>query len=89
MVPFGLAEDPAHFQQLINDILKGVFTFGYLDYILIFSKSIKKYFKHLRTAFDRLGMANLNVRKKKCDFFKYKLHYLGHVISRKVIYLLS
>ena len=35
-VPFGLAQAPAYFQKLINDILKGCnFAMGYLDNIII------------------------------------------------------
>ena len=37
-VPFGLAQAPAHFQKLINEVLADCnFTMGYLDDILIFS----------------------------------------------------
>ena len=37
-VPFGLAQDPTHFQQLINDLIRGLsFAFAYLD-MLAFSK---------------------------------------------------
>ena len=41
MVPFGLAQAPAHFQALINKVFKGLhkFTVAYLDDIIIFSKN--------------------------------------------------
>ena len=36
--PFGLAQAPAYFQRLVNEVLSGLtFAFGYLDDILIFS----------------------------------------------------
>ena len=39
-VPFGLAQAPAYFQKLINDVLKGCnFAMGYLDDIIIYSRS--------------------------------------------------
>ena len=39
-VPFGLAQAPAYFQKLINDLLKGCnFAMGYLDDIIIYSRS--------------------------------------------------
>ena len=39
-VPFGLAQAPAYFQKLINDVLRGCnFTMGYLDNIIIYSRS--------------------------------------------------
>ena len=41
-VPFGLAQAAAYFQKLIYDVLKGCnFTMGYLDDIIIYSKSEK------------------------------------------------
>ena len=39
-VPFGLAQAPAHFQKLINEVLADCnFAMGYLDDIIIFSKT--------------------------------------------------
>ena len=39
-VPFGLAQAPAYFQELMTGILKDFpFTIAYLDYIIIFSKT--------------------------------------------------
>ena len=36
--PFGLAQAPAYFQRLVNEILSGfTFAFGYLDDIFVFS----------------------------------------------------
>ena len=40
MVPFGLAQAPAYFQLLINQVLEGLnFAMTYLDDIIIFSNS--------------------------------------------------
>ena len=40
--PFGLAQAPAYFQRLINEVLSGLtFAFGYLDDILIFSPDME------------------------------------------------
>ena len=41
-VPFGLAQTPAHFQELMTGILKDFFfAIAYLDDIIIFSKQQK------------------------------------------------
>ena len=54
-VPFGLAQAPVYFQKLINDILKGCnFTMGYLDNIIIYSRSEKEHLEHLEEIFIRL-----------------------------------
>ena len=48
-VPFGLAQAPAYFQKLINDVLKGCnFAMGYLDDIIIYSRSRKRTFRTFR-----------------------------------------
>jgi transposase InsO family protein len=82
-VPFGLAQAPAYFQRLVNEVLSGLghCSFAYLDDILIFSKDIQSHLQHIRLVFERLRTANLKIKLAKCDFFKTQLHYLGHIIS--------
>ena len=47
--PFSLAQEPAHCQRLVNEVLSGLtFTFGYLDDILVFSLDMETHLKHLR-----------------------------------------
>jgi len=86
-VPFGLAQAPAYFQYMINTVLDGCehFALGYLDDILIFSKTPEEHLEHLATIFDRLIAAGLKLKREKCDFLKNQIHYLGHVISEKGI----
>ena len=81
-VPFGLAQAPAYFQKLINDILKGCnFAMGYLDDIIIYSRSEKQHLEHLEEIFSRLRAAGLKLKLEKCCFFKKHIQYLGHLIS--------
>ena len=49
-VPFGLAQAPAYFQQLISIVVQdcGNFAIAYLDDIIIFSKNEKKHLKHIK-----------------------------------------
>ena len=52
-VPFGLAQAPAHFQKLINEVLTDCnFAMGYLDDIIIFSKTEEEHLEHLETIFN-------------------------------------
>ena len=77
--PFGLAQAPAYFQKLINDVLKGCnFVMGYLDDIIIYSRSEKE---HLEEIFTRLKAAGLKLKLEKCCFFKKHIQYVGHLIS--------
>ena len=81
-VPFGLAQAPAYFQKLINDVLKGCnFAIGYLDDIIIYSRSEKEHLEHLEKIFTRLKAAGLKLKLEKCCFFKKHIQYLGHLIS--------
>ena len=65
MVPFGLAQAPSYFQQLINQVLQGLdFTIAYLDDIVIFSNNEVEYLQHLETVFKRLQDADLNSKNQ-------------------------
>ena len=80
--PFGLAQVPAYFQRLVNEVLASFdFAFGYLDDILIYSPDIKTHLKHLRLVFERLHKANLKLKLEKYSFLKEHIQYLGHIIS--------
>ena len=84
--PFGLAQTPAYFQRLVNEVLSGLtFAFGYLDDILAFSPDMETHLKHLRTLFERLRSADLKLKEMKCNFLKNHIQYLGHIISREGI----
>ena len=53
--PFGLAQAPAYFQRLVNEVLSGLtFAFGYLDDILVYSPDMETHLEHLRILFMRL-----------------------------------
>ena len=53
-VPFGLAQVPAYFQELMTGILKDFnFAIAYLDVIIIFSKTPQKHFSHIRMVFKK------------------------------------
>ena len=81
-VPFGLAQASAYFQRLINEVLTDCnFAMGYLDDIIIFSKTEEEHLQHLEEIFERLQKAGLKLKLQKCSFFKKHIQYLGHLIS--------
>ena len=57
----------------------------YLNVIIIFSENEWEYLEHLEEVFRRLKEAGLKMKRSKCDFFKSKIHYLGHLISAEGI----
>ena len=65
--PFGLAQAPAYFQRLVNEVLSGfTFAFGYLDDILVFSPDMKSHLEHLRLLFERLRTTDLTLKEAEC-----------------------
>ena len=81
-VPFGLAQAPAYFQELMTGILKDFpFAIAYLDDIIIFSKTPQEHLSHICMVFKKLKSANLSMKKSKCSFFSKEIQYLGHILS--------
>ena len=81
-VPFGLAQAPAYFQELMTGILKDFpFVIAYLDNIIIFSKTPQEHLSHIRMVFEKLKSATLSMKKSKCSFFSKEVQYLGHILS--------
>ena len=72
IVPFGLAQAPAYFQQLISMVLQDCseFAMAYLDDIIIFSRNEHEHLKHIKTIFQKLVEAGLKLKESKCDFFQ-------------------
>ena len=85
-VPFGLAQAPAYFQELMTSILKDFnFAIAYLDDIIIFSKTLEEHLSHIRMVFEKLCSAKLSMKLSKCHFFSKEIQYLGHILSTKGI----
>ena len=81
-VPFGLAQAPAYFQELMTGILKDFnFVIAYLDDIIILSKTPQEHLLHIRKVFKKLRSAKLSMKMSKCNFFSKEIQYLGHILS--------
>lgn len=68
VMPFGLANAPAVFQDFINDVLREIlnrFVFVYLDDILIFSDSLQEHIDHVQQVLKRLLENHLFVKLEK------------------------
>ena len=88
-MPFGLAQAPAYFQELMTGILKDFnFSIAYLDDIIIFSKTPEEHLSHIRMVFEKVCSTKLSMKLGKCHFFFKEIQYLGHILSTKGIRLL-
>ena len=56
---------------------------GYLDDIIIFSRSEEEHLEHLEKIFQKLREYGLKMKREKCDFCKRHLQYLGHLVSQE------
>ena len=87
-MPFGLTNAPATFQRLMESCLGDLhlqWCIVYLDDIIVFSKSPKEHLQRLKGVFHKLFEAGLKLKPSKCDLFKKRINYLGHVVSEKGI----
>ena len=87
VMPFGLANAPGVFQELMAIVLldSGHFTIAYLDNILIFSQTLEEHLSHIQIVFDRLGKHGLKLKLSKCQFMQTETNYLGFVINQEGI----
>ena len=87
-MPFGLTNAPATFQRLMESCLGDLhlnWCIIYLDDIIIFSKNPDEHITRLKGVFEKLARAGLKLKPSKCEFFKAKLKYLGHIVSQEGI----
>ena len=81
-VPFGWAQAPVYFQELMNKVLKDLpFTIAYLEDIIIYSKTAEEHLDHLQQVFNKLHDAKLSMKLSKCPFFTKEIQYLGHFLG--------
>ena len=88
VMPFGLANATAIFQQLISVVLGGLeqFAMDYLDDIFIFSASVDEHLRHLKTVFAQLRKHGLKIKLPKCQLMKKETKYPGFVIDESGVH---
>ena len=53
--------------------------------MLVYSKDEEEHEEHLRLTLNLLREHQLYVKLSKCDFYRYIIQYLGHIISEEGI----
>ena len=82
-VPFGLAQAPAYFQELMTGVLKDLpFAMAYLDDIIIYNSTPEEHLQHIKTVFEKLRHAKLSMKLSKCHFFTKEIQYLRLVPAK-------
>ena len=86
---FGLCNAPATFQRLM-EMCMGALNLQdcliYLDDIIIYSSTFEEHIERLQAVFERLQKHNLKLKPSKCELFKGRVFYLGHVVSEEGIH---
>ena len=84
-MPFGLTNAPATFQRVMERCMGDMNLRDcliYLDDVIIFSSSFEEHLERLQKVFERLEHFDLKLKASKCEFFKEKVIYIGHVVSK-------
>ncbi len=86
MLSFELINDFASFQQYMNDVLWDFlndFCQVYLDDILIYSKTQREHWQHVKMILNRLREADLQVDIRKCEFDVKETVFLEVIVSEQ------
>jgi hypothetical protein len=83
VMPFGLCNDLATFERLMETVLRGL-TYDsclvYLDDVIVIGRAFKEHL-NLRRVFQRFREARLKFNPEKCPLLQKEVRYLGHIIS--------
>lgn len=88
VLPFGLINSVAEFQKILDQVLGPEilqFSAIYVDDIHITSTSFAEHMYHLEQIFNKLAQHNITINRKKSQFLKNQIMFLGHIISEKGI----
>lgn len=81
-MPFGVATAPLIFQQIMDEILKGLGgVFCYQDDIIIGGVDEKECKERLCEVMSRLNSHFVRINEKKSKFLVRKVKYLGHILT--------
>jgi Reverse transcriptase (RNA-dependent DNA polymerase)/RNase H-like domain found in reverse transcriptase len=84
VMPFGLKNAPAVFQNLMTQVLGPLrqdCAVNYMDDIIVFSQQKKPHVEGIRRVLERLEKAKLSIKLSKCFFFKQEVKFLGFLIN--------
>ena len=82
VMPMGVANAPAMFQQMMNRIFGHmIFLKVYMDDVLIYSETKEKHFQHLKQFFKVCSKEDIRLKRSKCAFFQSTLEWVGYRIK--------
>ena len=85
VMPMGMTNSPRTFQRLIDDTrkgIRGIFCYGYIDDIIIFSNTWEDHLVHVAEVLKRLSERRLRVALGKCRWGVQEVIFLGFKFSK-------
>ncbi|XP_064475629.1 uncharacterized protein K02A2.6-like [Ornithodoros turicata] len=87
-LPFGIATAPEFFQREMSRILQDLDgTVCHMDDVLIYGKNQEQHDRRLHAALRKLSDAGITLNEEKCQFTRTRIHFLGHVLDERGIYV--
>lgn len=83
-LPFGLANAPAAYSRLVQmalDRLPPGFALGYIDDIIIHSRTLEDHISHIRQVVEMHVQCGMRLNLRKCILVQPEVEYLGHLVS--------
>ena len=81
-IPFGISSAPAIWQRAQDSILSEILgNTCYLDDILVVGGTEEEHDRRLHQVLKKIDQVDLRLKKKKCDFKKNQVEYMGHVVN--------
>jgi hypothetical protein len=90
VMSFGLTNAPPYFMYMMNKVFMEYmdkFIVVFIDDILVYSRNEEEHEGHLRLVLQKLQDHKLYAKLSKCEFWLKQVAFLGHVISKKGIYM--
>jgi hypothetical protein len=84
VMPFGLCNAPATFQEMMNEIFRDLLDCGvavYLDDVLIYAETREEHDRLVHEVLSRLDKYGLALQPKKCHWAKDEVEFLGFIIN--------
>ncbi|XP_062556822.1 uncharacterized protein K02A2.6-like [Armigeres subalbatus] len=81
-LPFGTKPACAIFQEVLEKLLQecpGCINF--LDDVLVTGATVSEHLKNLARVLSKLLEAGFRLNREKCEFFKERMQFLGHIID--------
>ncbi|PNX93254.1 Ty3/gypsy retrotransposon protein, partial [Trifolium pratense] len=84
VMPFGLMNAPSTFQSLMNEVFRSLLrksVLVFFDDILVYSRTWSEHMQNLKTVLHIMQTHELVANRKKCQFGRQSVEYLGHLIT--------